>query len=69
MATLDEVDEYKKVALSNKDIYNILDGQTKVITYPELANYDNLTEIFNPYDSIVILYLTIHTKIIYQMMN
>lgn len=55
---MDEINEYKKIALSNKDIYNILDGQTKVITYPELINYDSLNELFKPYGSFVILYLT-----------
>lgn len=52
------LDNYKKVSLSNHDIYNMLDGKTKVLTYPELMEYDNINDLLSPHNSCVILYMT-----------
>ncbi len=53
-----KMDKLQKVSLSNHDIYNLLDGKTKVLTYPQLMEYDNINDLLTPYDSCVILYLT-----------
>lgn len=51
------MDDKQKVSLSNHDIYNLLDGKTNILTYPELMEYDNINDVLDPYDSCVILYL------------
>ena len=44
--------------LSNKDIENVLGSDTKIITYPELANYKTIEELLpKEFDFVVILIL------------
>ena len=44
-------------SLSNHDILDLLDGDTRVITYPQLAKYKSLDQLLYPYNSAIILYL------------
>jgi hypothetical protein len=44
-------------SLSNFDIMDLLKGQTKVITYDQLAKYKTIDELLSPYGSVVILYI------------
>lgn len=43
-------------SLSDLDISQALDNQTKVIQYTDLADFNNIEQALNPYDNIVILY-------------
>lgn len=43
-------------SLSNTDILNLLHGQTNVIKYADLANYNSVHDVLDPYGSAVILY-------------
>ena len=45
-------------ALSTQDVYKYLGGKTKILTYPLLTKYNNLDDLLDPYNNIVILYLT-----------
>ena len=42
---------------SDADLYELMDGKVKIITYPELINYDTIEELLEPYDKVIILYL------------
>lgn len=52
------IDKKQKVSLSNHDIYNLLDGKTNILTYPELMEYENISDVLRPYNSCAILYMT-----------
>jgi len=45
-------------SLSSEDIVRLVKGKTKIILYPELANYKNINDVLEPYGSAVILYLS-----------
>ncbi len=49
--------ELKAQPLSDKDILRLTDNKTKVIMYPELAQYETLDDVFGDHDSITLLYL------------
>lgn len=48
--------EYEDVALSDRDIFNLLDGKFKLVLYPELINYSNIDEILGSYNACVLLF-------------
>jgi len=52
------IKKLKQVALSGEDIYKALGKKTKVMTYADLRDYDNIDQLFKKYDNIVILYET-----------
>ena len=35
------IDEYKKIALSNTEIMNLLYNKVKILLYPDLINFNN----------------------------
>ena len=43
--------------LSDKEITSIVKYKTKVITYPELADYSNIKQLFGKYNIILLLYI------------
>lgn len=45
-------------SLSNEEIYNAFDGKIKILTYPELEKFNNIDELLEPYNKVIILYLT-----------
>lgn len=45
------------VPLSGGDVSDLLNGKTKIITYPELNKYESIGELLEPYGNVVILYL------------
>jgi len=44
-------------ALSFDDISKAMNGKVKVITYPELEDYETIDELLEPYDKVVVLYM------------
>ncbi len=52
------VDDIKEYALSNEDIQQILHPDTKIWTYPELANMESIDECFDELGRCILLYLT-----------
>jgi hypothetical protein len=46
-----------KYPLSDDEIFELLNGQTKIVLYPDLKKYKNIDELFYPYDNVVILYI------------
>ena len=52
------LEQIKAYALSNEDIQDFLDPDTKIITYPELAGVRNIDQIFDSLGRCVLLFLT-----------
>jgi hypothetical protein len=50
--------EIKGYALSNEDINDILEPDTKVFPYPNFANMNHIDEAFDPLGRCIILFLT-----------
>ena len=48
-------------SLSSLDIKKILNGNVKIIIYPEIVDYKSIDDLLKPYDCVVILYM--HNKI------
>lgn len=43
-------------ALSSEDIYNAMDGKTKVLLYSQIADYDSIDDLLSPNGNVFILY-------------
>lgn len=52
------VEEIKQYALSNDDIQEILEPDTKILTYPEFANMSSIDECFDKLGRCIFLFLT-----------
>jgi hypothetical protein len=52
------IDILKKKPFSGKDIIEAVNGETKIITYPEIHKYETIDELCHPYNCCVILYET-----------
>jgi hypothetical protein len=50
------IKKLKVVPLSGDDMMRIVDGNTKVITYKELNNFNNIDDVLKPHGSVVLLY-------------
>lgn len=49
---------YKKIALSNKQILNLVNNKANVILYPELYKFKTIDELIYPYDACFLLFET-----------
>lgn len=52
------ISQLRSEALSTSDVYELMGGKTKILTYPLLKQYTNINSLLNPYDNCIILYLT-----------
>lgn len=52
------IDEYKKIALSDTDLMHLLNNKVKILLYPDLVNFNNIDELFYPFDACIILFLS-----------
>ncbi len=52
------IKELRKKPFSGKDILNICDNKTKIISYPQLYDFNDIDDVFGQHDSVVILYET-----------
>ncbi|SRR6266568_482033 len=48
--------QYEKIALSDKHIFNILDGKNKLVLYPDLINYKNIDQVLGKHGICVLLF-------------
>lgn len=53
---MDIIRKYRDVALSDKEVRNLVKERAKVVLYPEVSNYDTLDELLYPYEACFILY-------------
>lgn len=51
-----KIEDYKKVALSDKDLLRLLDGRARIVLYPELRKMESLDEVLGPYGAAIILF-------------
>jgi len=52
------IEEIKEYPLGDSDLKNILGQNIKIISYPDLANYNNIDDIFDNEGRCIILFLT-----------
>lgn|SRR5574337_1618016 len=50
--------ELKAKALSNDEIYKLLNGKVKILVYPELSKFKNIDQLLSPHGCAIILYQT-----------
>lgn len=50
------IDQYKNIALSDKEVLKLVEGRANIILYPELHNYSSIDEILEPYGACFLLY-------------
>jgi len=58
MSDQDYLGEYEKVALSDKDMFNLLDGKFNLVLYPNLIKYSTIDEVLGPHEACVLLFET-----------
>lgn len=46
----------KNIALSGNDIYNACENNIKILKYNQLKNFNNIDDVFNPYNAVALLY-------------
>lgn len=52
------IDHYKKIALSNYDVLDLVDGKANIILYPDLHKYKNIDQILYPHNACFLLFET-----------
>jgi hypothetical protein len=52
------MERYKSIALSNREIFQLLDGKCNVMTYPELTQFNTINDAMGKYKALVLLYLS-----------
>lgn len=50
------LNKYKNIALSDKQVLELVNGRANIILYPDLHLYENLDDILYPYDCCFLLY-------------
>lgn len=55
-----EINKYKNIALSNHDIFKILNKKVNIVTYPTLSKIRNINELFGEYPYFILLYMSSH---------
>ena len=48
--------KYEDIALSDKDVTDLLDNKVKIELYPNLIKYDNLNQLLGKYGSCILLF-------------
>lgn len=52
----DILKRYEDIALSDKEVLDLVDKKANLILYPQLHNYEMIDQILNPYGACIILY-------------
>lgn len=52
------IKEDENIALTNFEIDRILNGKTKILTYKQLPQFDNINELLEPYKNFIMLYMS-----------
>lgn len=50
------LDKYKKVALSNFDLMKLVDGNARVVLYPEIYKMKNIDQLMHPFNACFLLF-------------
>lgn len=50
------IDKYKDIALSDKQVLNLIDKKANLILYPDLHKYNTIDEILRPYNACILLF-------------
>jgi hypothetical protein len=48
--------KYEDIALSNKDIFKLLNGKVKIVVYPDLYKYNTLDQVMGPHKACILLF-------------
>jgi hypothetical protein len=48
---------YENIALSDANMFNLLDGKANIVLYPNLLNYKDIDELLGPYGMCVLLFM------------
>lgn len=54
----DAIKEYEKISLSNFQVFDLLNKKTRVLTYTELTNHEDIADVLAPHGCFVLLYLS-----------
>jgi hypothetical protein len=54
---MQKIKQSENIALSNYEIDKILDGQTKILTYKALPQFENIEELLEPFKNFILLYM------------
>lgn len=52
------IEELKGKAFSGNDVLDLVDGESKLVRYPDLYKYDTIEEVLYPYNCFFLLYET-----------
>lgn len=52
------INKAENISLTGDDILRICDDKVKIMSYDELANYDNIEDVLKPHGAVIFLYLT-----------
>ena len=50
------IQKYEDIALSNYDIYELLDDRVNIILYPQIHQYKNIDQLLGPFQACVLLF-------------
>ena len=50
------IKHYENIALSDKNLFKLLDGKNKLVLYPDLIHYDNIDQVLGPYGMCTLLF-------------
>src|SRR5277367_4048636 len=53
---MDIVKEHENIALSDKQLLNLINGRADIVLYPDLHRYRNLDELLGRFQAAIILY-------------
>jgi len=59
----DWIELFKDIPISDRDIMDLLENETKVVLVQDLNKYRNIDELLHPYGNVVLLYNTPHQPI------
>lgn len=48
--------QYESIALSDKHLFNILDGKNKLVLYPDLINYEDIDQVLGEHGMCTLLF-------------
>ena len=52
------IDKLKSIPFSGGNILDIVDGESKIVRYPDLHKYNKIEEVLKPYNCFFLLYET-----------
>src|SRR3990172_2535674 len=53
-----QIKTLRRKALSGSEMMKLIANKARIMTYPELHDYDTIEEVLGPHQAVIILYLT-----------